>query len=382
MLSVPLSKDLSRDLVVSVASISFSDRTGETRTLSSDPYLAFIDATVPDIWLPEEVCSNFEDAFGLIYNSTINRYLVSEILHHILQKQNASVSFLLSDSPRGSAIVNITLPYASFDHSLGPPFFDVKQNYFPLRRAVNNTQYTLGRTFLQESYVNFYRSSLFVYTSRYLIVDYERRNFSISQNDWYGDTTPQIVSIASTDIPNMVNKTSTNGKNATSRYKMPASSITSVSVTAFLGFYIAAVVVSFYLFRRRRRTRQKQPKDSKIEEVVNPFAKAEMDGSGKDPPGELDAPWRSPVEADSSSRIEMPGNLGNMRELAGSRVSVEIEGNHPAAENRLGLVEMDAGPHGLCEAPSTSPRTVRIDSSSSNKDDWGDRPSGNRETAG
>ena len=150
-----MSKDLSRDLIVSVASISFSDHTSETRTLSSDPYLAFIDATVPEIWLPEEVCSNFEDAFGLIYNSTIERYLVSDTLHHILQRHNASVSFLLSDSPRGPATVNITLPYASFDLSLGPPFFDVKQNYFPLRRAANNTQYTLGRTFLQESYVNF-----------------------------------------------------------------------------------------------------------------------------------------------------------------------------------------------------------------------------------
>ena len=167
----------------------------------------------------------------------------------------------------------------------------------------------------------------------------------------------------------MVNKTSTNGKNATSRYKMPATSIISISIAAFLGFLVAAVVASFYLFRQRRRKGQKQPKDPKIEEVVNPFAKAEMDGSGKDPPGELDAPWRSPVEADSSSRIEMPGNLGNTRELAGSRVSVEIEGSVPAAESRLGLVEMDAGTHGFCEAPLNSPRTVRIDTSPTNKDD-------------
>ena len=155
MLSFSMPPDLSRDLVVSVASISFSDYAGKTRKLSSDPYLAFIDTTVPDIWLPEKVCSNFEDAFGLIYNSSIERYLVNDTLHHNLQMQNASVSFLLSDSPRGSATVNITLPYASFDLSLGPPISDIKQNYFPLRRAANDTQYTLGRTFLQESYVNF-----------------------------------------------------------------------------------------------------------------------------------------------------------------------------------------------------------------------------------
>ena len=144
----------------------------------------------------------------------------------------------------------------------------------------------------------------------------------------------------------MVNNTSTRDGNATSRHRMPASTIGSIIGAAF-GFLIAASAVSFYLFRRRRRTRQKQPKDPEIEEVVNPFAKSELDGSGKDPPGELDAPWRSPVEADSSSRVEVPGDLGNTRELAGSRVSVEIEGSHPAAENRLGVVEMDAGTHGL-----------------------------------
>ena len=150
-----MAEDFSRDLVLKVASITFSDHTRETRTLSSDPYLTFIDAEVPDLWLPEEVCFSFEDAFGLNYNSTINRYLVSDILHRNLQNQNASVSFLLSDVPTGSATVNITLPYASFDRSLGPPFLDVKQKYFPLRRAANDSQYTLGRTFLQESYVNF-----------------------------------------------------------------------------------------------------------------------------------------------------------------------------------------------------------------------------------
>ena len=167
-----------------------------------------------------------------------------------------------------------------------------------------------------------------------MIVDYERRNFSISPNDWYGDTTPQIVPIASTDIPSMVNNTSASDGDATRRHKMPASTIGSVIGAAFFGIFIAAVVASLYLFRRRRRKGQKQPRDPMIEEVIDPFAKAEMDGSGKDPPGELEAPSQLPVEADSSSRAELPGNLGGTRELAGSRVSVEIEGSAPAAENR------------------------------------------------
>lgn len=48
-----------------------------------------------------------------------------------------------------------------------------------------------------------------------------------------------------------------------------------------------------------------------------------MDGLGKHLLGELDASGKLPAEADSSSRIEMPGN-GTKTELAGSRVSVEM----------------------------------------------------------
>ena len=205
-----------------------------------------------------------------------------------------------------------------------------------------------------------------------MIVDYERRNFSISQNDWYGDTTPQIVPIYSTDIPSTVNNTSASDGNATSRHKTPASTIGSIIGAVFSGILIAAAAVAaIYFFRRRRRKGQNQPKDPNIEEIIDPFAKAEMDGSGKSPRGELEAPLPLPVEADSSSRVEIPGNLGNTRELAGSRVSVEIGGSVPAADERLSIIEMDAGTHGLCEAPSTSPHVLRIDNSSSNKDDRG-----------
>lgn len=149
-----MTETLSRDLVVGLHSIAFSDTTGNTKTLSSRPILTFIDSTVPYLWLPEDVCSEFEEAFGITWNSTIDRYLVNETLNSILQKQNASVSFLLGNETSEDTTVNITLPYASFDLELGLPFVDRKTKYFPLRRAANATQYTLGRTFLQEAYVS------------------------------------------------------------------------------------------------------------------------------------------------------------------------------------------------------------------------------------
>lgn len=152
-LSFSLAPNISRDLVVGLQSISLNNGTGNTKTLFSESILTFIDTTVPHIWLPEEACSSFEDAFGLTYNSTIDRYLVNDTLHNSLQKQNFTISFLLSNDTTGDTFVKITLPYSSFDLELGPPFVDTTQNYFPLRRAANASQYTLGRTFLQEAYV-------------------------------------------------------------------------------------------------------------------------------------------------------------------------------------------------------------------------------------
>ena len=131
-------------------SITYSDSKVTNKALLSDSVPAFIDSTVPQLWLPDKVCTAFEKAFGLQYNSTVNRYLVNDTLHDQLSQQNASVAFTLGTSISGGATVKIVLPYDAFDLSLGPPIIDNSTKYFPLRRA-NESQITLGRTFLQES---------------------------------------------------------------------------------------------------------------------------------------------------------------------------------------------------------------------------------------
>jgi hypothetical protein len=85
-------------------------------------------------------------------------------MHDRLLTLNPSVSFSLGNDNNPANWVTITLPYAAFDLQVSHPFYTVRTNYFPIRRAKNSTQYTLGRTFLQEAYV---------------IADYERANFSI-----------------------------------------------------------------------------------------------------------------------------------------------------------------------------------------------------------
>ena len=49
--------------------------------------------------------------------------------------------------------MDIVLPYASFDLLASYPRVLNATKYFPLKRAANESQYTLGRTFLQEAYV-------------------------------------------------------------------------------------------------------------------------------------------------------------------------------------------------------------------------------------
>ena len=145
-----MAPDVSRDLTVMLNSILFNDGSLKPKTLLSIPIITFVDSTVPHIWLPRDSCTLFEEAFGITYNATIERYLVNDTLHTQMQHQNASVSFVLVNSVSNES-VNIVFPYASFDLEIGMPFVDTTQKYFPLRRADNESQYTLGRTFLQES---------------------------------------------------------------------------------------------------------------------------------------------------------------------------------------------------------------------------------------
>ena len=149
-----MASDISRDLVIGLQDITYSDSNVTNEKLLNQGILTFIDATVPHIWLPQDACTLFEDAFGITYNSTVNRYLVNSTLHTQLQSQNASVSFIIGNDVSGGETVTITLPYAAFDLQVGPPIVDTTQYYFPLRRAANSSQYTMGRTFLQEAYVS------------------------------------------------------------------------------------------------------------------------------------------------------------------------------------------------------------------------------------
>lgn len=154
--------DITRDLVVALQSISYSG--SSTVTLLSDPIDIFVDSTDPNIWLPGDACDAFETAFGLTLDEKSGLYLVNDTHRNTLLDSNAQVSFRLSDVRQGGDTVTITLPYAAFDLTVENPLVEDKSYYFPLKRANNSTQYTLGRVFLQEAWVVFVPKYLLIHT--------------------------------------------------------------------------------------------------------------------------------------------------------------------------------------------------------------------------
>ncbi|KAL1643057.1 hypothetical protein SLS58_005026 [Diplodia intermedia] len=173
-------EDLDQFLVVGVQSIytnfSLAGMGDQNLVSNGHGHLSAIDSTVSQLWLPGDVCDNFAAAFGLSYDEASNYYLVNKTAHNKLLAANPTLKFRLgnraSNDPDNS--VDIALPYAAFDLYIEPPAYPNTTRYFPIRRARNDTQYTLGRVLLQEAY---------------LTVDYERGNFSLAQAN-YSDPMP------------------------------------------------------------------------------------------------------------------------------------------------------------------------------------------------
>ena len=217
--------DTSRDLIVPIQSIT-SD-IGISPLLTSVIY-AYIDSLVPHIWLPLQVCRAFEQAFDLTYNETAELYFVNDTLHDRLVSKNPNVTFKLGlpGSTKNNE-VDIVMHYGSFDLIADYPVVNNATRYFPLKQAQNDSQYTLGRAFLQDAYV---------------IADYDRSNFSVSQAVFpNGSNTQQIVAIYRPgDI-------------------LPPTSRKTLSTGAIIGVVIGAVVSSsvvvFTVIRCRVRKR-------------------------------------------------------------------------------------------------------------------------------
>ncbi|KAK4199485.1 aspartic peptidase domain-containing protein [Triangularia verruculosa] len=231
--SFSLAEDITRDLVVVVQSISYSG--SNSATLLSDPVEMFIDSTDPNIWLPDEACRAFEEAFGLRLDQESGLYLVNETHRNRLLDSDAQVSFRLSDVRSGGDTVTIVLPYAAFDLTVEAPLVANSSHYFPLRRANSSSQYTLGRTFLQEAYLS---------------VDYERKTFNVSSCVWNQGAEENIVAITSPDDPNADLDPSSSSSSSSG---FGGGAIAGIVVGAILGVALIAGAIALCFLRKRRK---------------------------------------------------------------------------------------------------------------------------------
>ncbi|KAF3035563.1 hypothetical protein E8E12_004763 [Didymella heteroderae] len=159
---------------------------GSAVLLQDEAYMN-IDFTMPYLWLPSDVCDRIASSLRLRYDNTTEFYLVDDDVHADLVSRNPTFTFSFG-SPSGTLeTLDIELPYAAFDLQASWPIYNDTKNYFPIRRATNSTQFTLGRAFMQEAY---------------MIVDFERGNFSLHQVAFPASNVQKIVSIPAKDAQN------------------------------------------------------------------------------------------------------------------------------------------------------------------------------------
>lgn len=168
--SIKMPNEKNNTLVVGVQSILYRPNPDiEANTFSfaseSEGFLATIDSTLPYLWLPDEVCDAFAERFGLEYDDENEIYTVDSAAHRDNTRLNATVSFRIGSGPEmGEPSTSIVFPYGAFYHTIDEPAVNKSTQYFSIKKSPNGI-YVLGRTFLQEAYI---------------IVDYERANFTVA----------------------------------------------------------------------------------------------------------------------------------------------------------------------------------------------------------
>ncbi|KAL8967939.1 MAG: hypothetical protein Q9183_002697 [Haloplaca sp. 2 TL-2023] len=287
-----------------------SENNGQRTELLDQPFPAYIDSTIPYLYLPLESCILFEKAFGITWNESVLAYLVNDSLRSTLLTENPSITFTLSNSTsESSPTIDIELPYAAFDLIAEPPLMKDATRYFPLMPASNASQYTLGRTFLQEAY---------------LIADYERRNFSISPCSWKEGVQQDIVPILSPELDHHKNPPQLQGAGLAG---------------VIIGVVVASLGIAFAFFRlvkrRKRRVEMRLKGEGLVSEEVSETSEsdhgngvmAEVDGEDLPKPelhgmfleryevdggtdGQNEAvgssTWPQELEAGRSRRVELP----------------------------------------------------------------------------
>ncbi|TRX92403.1 hypothetical protein FHL15_006789 [Xylaria flabelliformis] len=300
-----MTDDTSRELIVYLQSINYSDgRSGSLRgNLLSTPISISIDSTDPNLWLPDDVCNAFEQAFGLTTDQSTGLYLINDTHHSTLLSQNTTITFAMSNVSAGGQEVNVTLPYAAFDLIAENPLVNSTSYFFPLKRAKTPTQYTLGRTFLQEAYLS---------------VDYERRTFNVSACTWDEGAEENIVTILSKDHQNDNDSSSPQGPSQSRDHRLNGGAIAGIIIGAIVVLSICAGLVFHYWpwVVQRKKTSTHNNRSSSI--IDGKYRKAELGTEGNE------IRVMRTYELDAAGKIHELSGESQPGELAGTLVSAEL----------------------------------------------------------
>lgn len=125
----------------------------------------------------------------------------------------------------------IDMPYASFDLVASPPLAASGTRFFPLRRADNDTEYTLGRAFLQNAYV---------------IANYEYFNFSVQAAQYPSTSVSQRIVTLPAKPGTTVVQTKSSG--------LSTGAIVGIAIGAVAAILILGAIM-FFVFRKRKEKR-------------------------------------------------------------------------------------------------------------------------------
>lgn len=284
---------------------------GTVSLLPEDIY-SFIDSRDPYIWLPDDAIDECVSAFGLLYDNKTDLYLVNDTTRETLIRASPTITFILGEGivDQEGETQSIRLPYAAFDLQATYPLYGNETiNYFPIKRANVSDQYTIGRTFLQEAYI---------------IVDWERQNFTVAQARFDELDRRNIVTItpkrddeeepSPTPLPDQPGPGLSGG------------AIAAIAVGIISGLALIGTVVYFWM--RRRKQRHLASTFTADAKTANSDASGYVDQSprelhGDSRPNELHPEAKVEMEASTTLVHEAPSRPtqghGSLAELSGDQ---------------------------------------------------------------
>lgn len=249
-ITFPFDANDSRKPSVNIQSIVTRDLTNTTMSLlPQGAAYSLIDFAEPQIWLPVSACDAFARAFNLTYDNTTDLYTVDAATRSRLLERSPSITFGLGMTADPNERVNIVLPYSAFDQQATYPIYQNATNYFPIRRAYNDTQYTIGRAFFQEAYVN---------------IDYDRGNFSVHQ----------ALFPTSNDKQNLVPVFTPESGGAAGRNHVQATrplgktAIAGISVGSVIAVMLLLIAIIELIRRRRKRSKDRRAESDKSQDLT------------------------------------------------------------------------------------------------------------------